>query len=341
MALPNQLRGSVEQPNQLQGSVERPKRLWLAGHQGMVGQALHRLLQQQGIHCLTTDRARLDLTRQADVEQFIASEQPDWIIIAAAKVGGILANRELPADFLYQNLLIQANVIHAAHQHKVQRVMVLGSSCIYPKFAPQPMPEAALLTGSLEPTNEAYAIAKIAGIKLCESYFRQYGADYRAVMPTNLYGPGDNFHPQHSHVIPGLMGRLHQAKLQALPEVAIWGSGQARREFLYVDDAASAIWHLMQLSESRYQQLAPAESRHINIGCGEDLTIAELAQLIAQVVGYQGRLTFDSSQPEGTPRKLLAVDRLTQAGWQPKTNLLAGLQHTYQWFLQHQQSVRC
>lgn len=319
-----------------------PLKVWIAGHQGMVGQALCRLLSPQpGIELVLAGRSSLDLTRQAEVEQFVATTAPDWVIIAAAKVGGIVANQQQPAEFLYQNLLIQANILHAAWQQGVKRLMVLGSSCIYPKQAQQPMAETELLSGALEPSNEPYAIAKIAGIKLCESYFRQYGADFRAVMPTNLYGPGDYFHPEYSHVIPGLLQRIHQAKLAAAPSVPIWGSGAAKREFLHVDDAASAIWRLLSLSQQQYQQLTSAQQRHINVGCGEDVSIAELAAMIAQVVGYQGQLSFDPSQPEGTVRKLLDISKLQKCGWQPTWSLAAGLQQTYQWFLQHQATLRC
>jgi GDP-L-fucose synthase len=317
-------------------------KVFIAGHQGMVGQALCRLLSQQpGIELVLAQRSQLDLTRQAEVEQFFAATAPDWVIIAAAKVGGIVANQQQPAEFLYQNLLIQANILHAAWQQGVERLMVLGSSCIYPKLAQQPMAEAELLTGALEPTNEPYAIAKIAGIKLCESYFRQYGADFRAVMPTNLYGPADYFHPNYSHVIPGLLLRIHQAKLAAAPSVPIWGSGLAKREFLHVDDAASAIWRLLVLSGDQYQQLTSPQQRHINVGCGEDVSIAELADMIAQVVGYQGQLSFDPTQPEGTARKLLDISKLQSCGWQPQWSLPLGLAQTYQWFLQHQATLRC
>lgn len=318
-----------------------PRRIFLAGHQGMVGRALHRLLAQQpDIEVITRSKAALDLTRQADVEQFYATERPDWVIIAAAKVGGIAANQQLPAEFLYQNLMIESNLIHSAWQTGVQRLMFLGSSCIYPKHASQPMSEDALLTAALEPTNEPYAIAKIAGIKLCESYFRQYGVDFRAVMPTNLYGPWDNFHPEHSHVIPGLMWRLHQAKLTASPRVDIWGSGQAKREFLHVDDLAAAVWLLLQLPESRYTEFTTTQLRHINVGSGTDVSIAELASLLAKVVGYQGQLQFDASKPEGTPRKLLNIQKLQQLGFQPSISFEMGLAETYQWLVQHQHDLR-
>ncbi len=324
-----------------QTNLNPMRRIFLAGHQGMVGRALHRLLvQQPGFHVITRTKAELDLTRQADVEQFYASERPDWVIIAAAKVGGIAANQQLPAEFLYQNLLIETNLIHSAWQTGVQRLMFLGSSCIYPKHAPQPMTEDVLLTSALEPTNEPYAIAKIAGIKLCESYYRQYGADFRAVMPTNLYGPWDNFHPEHSHVIPGLMWRLHQAKMNNLSCVDIWGSGQARREFLHVDDLAAAVWLVMQLAEQHYDQVTTQQQRHLNVGTGQDVSIAELATLLAKVVGYKGQLHFDSSKPEGTPRKLLDIQKLQQLGFQPAISFERGLAETYQWLVQHQHALR-
>jgi GDP-L-fucose synthase len=321
---------------------KKPLRIFLAGHQGMVGRALHRLLARNSdFELLVRTKAELDLTRQADVEQFFAKERPDWVICAAAKVGGIVANQQLPAEFIYQNLLIEANVIHSAWQTGVQRLMMLGSSCIYPKLAPQPMTEDALLQGALEPTNEPYAIAKIAGIKMCESYFRQYGADFRAVMPTNLYGPWDNFHPQHSHVIPGMMLRLHQAKLNQSASVDIWGSGRAKREFLHVDDLARAVWQVMLPSAEAYQQLTSVQQRHLNIGCGVDISIGELAVLIADAVGYQGELRFDATQPEGSPQKLLEISKLKALGWQPTIQLQTGLADTYQWFLQHQHDLRC
>ena len=321
--------------------LKRPIRIFLAGHQGMVGRALHRLLMNQpDIELVVRTKAELDLTRQGDVEQFFAGERPDWVIVAAAKVGGIVANQQLPAEFIYQNLLIEANVIHSAWQTGVQRLMMLGSSCIYPKLAQQPMTEDALLQGALEPTNEPYAIAKIAGIKMCESYFRQYGADFRSVMPTNLYGPWDNFHPQHSHVIPGMMLRLHQAKLQGAASVDIWGSGRARREFLHVDDLASAVWQLMLPSADSYQQLTRLQQRHLNIGCGVDISIGELAMLIANAVGFQGELRFDTTKPEGATQKLLEISKLEAIGWRPTIQLQTGLASTYQWFLQHQHDLR-
>lgn len=321
---------------------KKPLRIFLAGHQGMVGRALYRLLANNSdVELMIRTKAELDLTRQGDVEQFFAKQRPDWVICAAAKVGGIVANQQLPAEFIYQNLLIEANVIHSAWQTGVQRLMMLGSSCIYPKLAPQPMTEDALLQGALEPTNEPYAIAKIAGIKMCESYYRQYGADFRAVMPTNLYGSWDNFHPQHSHVIPGMMLRLHQAKLNQASSVDIWGSGRVRREFLHVDDLARAVWQVMLPSAEAYQQLTSVQQRHLNIGCGVDISIGELAELIADAVGYQGELRFDATKPEGSPQKLLEISKLKALGWQPTIPLQTGLADTYQWFLQHQHEMRC
>lgn len=318
-------------------SFAKPLRIFLAGHQGMVGRALHSLLSRlPGIELLVRSRKELDLTRQADVEHFFAAEKPDWVIIAAAKVGGILANQTLPADFIYQNLMIEANIVHSSWQSGVKRLMLLGSSCIYPKFADQPMREECLLSGVLEPTNEPYAVAKIAGIKLCESYQRQYGADFRAVMPTNLYGPWDNFHPEYSHVVPGLMRRLHQAKVQDAPDVAVWGSGKARREFLHVDDLAAAVWLVMQQPVESYASLTSSQCCHINVGCGQDISIAELASAIAEVVGYRGQLQFDATMPEGTPRKLLSIDKLSSLGWAPNISLRQGLTDTYQWWLSQQ-----
>ena len=322
-------------------TAEKPLKIFLAGHLGMVGSSLLRLLQPlPQLQLILRTKAELDLTRQAEVEQLFDREKPDWVIIAAAKVGGIVANQTLPADFIYQNLMIETNIIHSSAVHGVKRLMMLGSSCIYPKFASQPMTEDALLSGALEPTNEPYALAKIAGIKMCESYFRQYGCDFRAVMPTNLYGPWDNFHPQYSHVIPGLMQRLHQAKLANAAAVNIWGTGQAKREFLHVDDVARAVWLLLQLDSDVYQSITTAEQRHINIGSGVDIQISELAAQMAAVMGYQGQLQFDSSQPEGSPRKLLHVGKLNALGWQPQIELTAGLTDTYQWFLQHQHDLR-
>lgn len=317
------------------------RRIFIAGHNGMVGSALVRQLQQTGnIEIITRNRSQLDLTNQAAVQEFFANEAIDQIYLAAARVGGIHANNSYPADFIYENLMVQANVIHAAHLANIQQLLFLGSSCIYPRLSPQPMKEEYLLTGPLEPTNEPYAIAKIAGIKLCESYNRQYGRDYRSVMPTNLYGPGDNFHPENSHVIPAMLRRFHAAKLADASEVTIWGSGRPMREFLHVDDMAAACIHLMNLDKETYQTHTQPMLSHINIGTGVDCTIAELAETMQKVVGFTGRLVFDSSKPDGTPRKLLDVSRLNALGWHHSTSLEQGLHNTYQWFLKNQNNIR-
>jgi GDP-L-fucose synthase len=306
----------------------------------MVGSAIVRQLLAQGVassHIITRTHAELDLTNQAAVQAFFASEKPTQVYLAAAKVGGIHANNTYPADFIYQNLMIQANVIEAAFQNGVQKLLFLGSSCIYPRMADQPMREDALLTSTLEPTNEPYAIAKIAGIKLCESYNRQYGAshgvDYRSVMPTNLYGPGDNYHPENSHVIPALIRRFHEAKLANAPRVAIWGTGTPRREFLYVDDMAAASVHVMQLPKAIYDQYTTPMQSHINVGSGSDVTIAEVAQTIAQTVGYTGQIEFDVSKPDGAPRKWMDSSRLNALGWRAQVDLHAGLAAAYQDFV--------
>lgn len=298
----------------------------------MVGSAIVRTLQAQGVapeRILTRTHAELDLTDQQAVMAFFAQERPTQVYLAAARVGGIHANNTYPAEFIYQNLMIQANVVHAAHTHGVQKLLFLGSSCIYPKLAPQPMAEDALLTGPLEPTNEPYAVAKIAGIKLCESYNRQYGRDYRSVMPTNLYGPGDNYHPENSHVIPALLRRFHEAKLAGSSEVVIWGTGTPRREFLYVDDMAAASVFVMNLSPEVYRANVQPQLSHINVGYGEDVTIAELAQTIARVVGFQGQIRFDPSKPDGAPRKWMSSERLNALGWQVTTTLEQGLGIAY------------
>lgn len=298
----------------------------------MVGSAIVRALKAQGVsdqQIVTRTHDELDLTDQRAVCLFFETEHPTQVYLAAAKVGGIHANNTYPADFIYQNLMIQANVIHAAHLYGVQKLLFLGSSCIYPKYAQQPMAESALLTGSLESTNEPYAVAKIAGIKLCESYNRQYGRDYRSVMPTNLYGPGDNYHPDNSHVIPGLLRRFHVATITNSPEVAIWGTGKPRREFLYVDDMAEAGVFVMNFSPEVYSAQVQPQLGHINVGFGSDVTIAELAQIVARVVGYKGRVTFDTSKPDGVPRKLMDSGRLNAMGWIPRMGLEQGLQRTY------------
>jgi len=303
-------------------------RIYVAGHRGMVGSAIVRTLLAQGVpqeDIITRTHAELDLANQAAVNDFFAAEQPDQVYLAAAKVGGIHANNTYAADFIYQNLMLQANVIHAAHVHGVQKLLFLGSSCIYPRMAPQPMAEEALLTGPLEPTNEPYAIAKIAGIKLCESYNRQYGRDYRSVMPTNLYGPGDNYHPENSHVIPALIRRFHEAKVSAAPEVVIWGTGTPRREFLYVDDMAAASVFVMNLPMIDYTQQTQPMRSHVNVGSGSDVTIAELAQAVAEAVEYKGQISFDATKPDGAPRKWLSSQRLNAMGWQAAVSLNDGL----------------
>ncbi|OYU12422.1 MAG: GDP-fucose synthetase [Comamonadaceae bacterium PBBC1] len=317
--------------------MTEPK-IYVAGHKGMVGSAIVRALQAQGhTRFVTRSHAEFDLTNQAAVREFFEKEKPDQVYLAAAKVGGIHANNTYPADFIYQNLMVQANVIDAAFQNGVQKLLFLGSSCIYPRMAEQPLREDALLTGPLEPTNEPYAIAKIAGIKLCESYNRQYGqshgVDYRSVMPTNLYGPGDNYHPENSHVIPALIRRFHEAKVSQSPSVAIWGTGTPKREFLYVDDMAAASVHVMNLPKALYDQHTSPMQSHINVGYGEDVTIAQVAQTVAQTVGYSGRIEFDTSKPDGTPRKWMDSRRLNSLGWQAQVPLPQGLTQAYADFL--------
>ncbi|MEL6584021.1 MAG: GDP-L-fucose synthase [Pseudomonadota bacterium] len=320
-------------------------RIFVAGHRGMVGGAILRQLSGrkaggEDLTLITRTSAELDLTDQSAVAALFAQERPDAVILAAAKVGGILANNSYPAQFIYENLMMECNVIHQAYAHGVTRLLSLGSSCIYPKMAPQPMREDALLTGVLEPTNEPYAIAKIAAIKLCESYNRQYGTDYRSVMPTNLYGPGDNFHPENSHVLPALMRRFHEAAQNGAEEVTIWGTGTPRREFLHVDDMAEASLFVMGLDAETYAENTEPMLSHINVGSGVDVTIRELAETIAEVTGFKGRIGFDTSKPDGTPRKLMDVSRLAQMGWSSKVALKEGIAETYQWFLQHQQDLR-
>ena len=315
-------------------------RIFVAGHRGMVGSAILRRLEAQGVETITRTRAELDLTSQADVRAFYERAKPDAVVVAAAKVGGIHANNTFPADFIYENLMIETNLIHGAFQGGVDRLLFLGSSCIYPRGAAQPMADNALLTGTLEPTNEPYAIAKIAGIKLCESYNRQHGTDFRSVMPTNLYGPGDNFHPTNSHVLPALIRRFHEAAVQGLGEVAVWGSGRPMREFLHVDDMAEACLFMMNLDRATYAQHTTPMLSHINVGTGTDVSIAELAQLVAVVTGYTGRITFDATKPDGTLRKLMDVSRLASMGWTAKTPLTEGLRQTYAWFLDNYPTLR-
>lgn len=319
----------------------KKQRVFVAGHRGMVGSAIVRRLQVLGYeNILTASRDELNLLDQAAVLAWFKEHKPEQVYVAAAKVGGIQANNTQPAEFIYQNLMIEANLVHAAHQTGVQKLLFLGSSCIYPKFAEQPMREDALLTGVLEPTNEPYAVAKIAGIKLCESYNRQYGRDYRSVMPTNLYGPNDNFHPENSHVIPALMRRFHEAVQQNASEVVIWGSGKPMREFLHVDDMASASVHVMELDEDTYQANTQPMLSHINVGTGVDCTIRELAETLATVTGFKGKLTFDTSKPDGTPRKLMDVSRLESLDWTHTIPLEEGLQDTYRWYLEHVETAR-
>jgi len=317
-------------------------RIYVAGHRGMVGGAILRQLEArrdagEDLTLITRTSAELDLTDQAEVRAFMTAERPDQVVLAAAKVGGIIANNSYPAQFIYENLMIECNVIHQAYAAGVQKLLQLGSSCIYPKLADQPMREEALLTGTLEPTNEPYAIAKIAGIKLCESYNRQYGTDYRSVMPTNLYGPGDNFHPKNSHVLPALIRRFHAAVQDGADEVVIWGSGTPMREFLHVDDMAAASLFVMDLDGETYGRETQEMLSHINVGSGTDVTIRELAETVARVTGFGGRLSFDATKPDGAPRKLMDVSRLAQLGWRASIGLEQGIRGTYDWFLKQRQ----
>ncbi len=317
------------------------KRIFVAGHRGMVGSAIVRRLDKAGgCEVVTRTRNELDLFSQADVLRFFETEKIDQVYLAAAKVGGIVANNTYPAEFIYENLTIQNNIVHAAHVNGVQDLLFLGSSCIYPKLAEQPMTEKALLTGPLEETNEPYAIAKIAGIKMCESYNRQYGRNYRSVMPTNLYGENDNFHPENSHVIPALIRRFHEAKLAKQAEVVAWGTGKPMREFLHVDDMAAASIYVMNLDTATYEANTEQMLSHINVGTGIDCTIRELVETVAKVVGYQGQITFDTTKPDGAPRKLMNVSRLGDLGWKASIKLESGLTSTYEWFLENQDSFR-
>jgi GDP-L-fucose synthase len=321
--------------------MNRDARIFVAGHRGMVGSAIVRRLQALGYtNLITRGREELDLVDQAAVNAFFAENKIDQVYMASAKVGGIHANNTYPAEFIYQNLMVEANIIHAAHMNDVNKLLFLGSSCIYPKFAEQPMKEEALVTGVLEPTNEPYAVAKIAGIKLCESYNRQYGRDYRSVMPTNLYGPNDNFHPENSHVVPALLKRFHEATQRGDNEVVIWGSGKPQREFLHVDDMAAACVHVMELNDETYQAHTQPMLSHINVGTGVDCSIRELAETIARVTEYQGELKFDSTKPDGTPRKLMDVSRLKALGWQSSISLEDGLRNAYRWFVENQHQAR-
>ena len=315
-------------------------RIYVAGHRGLVGSAIVRQLEGRGIsNLITRTHKELELTNQAAVDTFFEQEQPEYVILAAARVGGIHANNTYPADFIYDNLMIEANVIQAAYMNNVKRLLFLGSSCIYPRAVAQPMREDALLTDTLEPTNEPYAIAKIAGIKLCESYNRQHGTDYRSVMPTNLYGVGDNFHAENSHVIPALIRRFHEAKLNHDPEVVVWGSGRPKREFLYVDDMADASIYVLELDRETYQASTQPMLSHINVGTGQDCTIEELAITIKDVVGFEGKVSFDSSKPDGSPRKLMDVSRLKSLGWANKISMKEGLEKTYHWYTEQSASA--
>ena len=317
------------------------ERIFVAGHNGMVGSAIVRQLNARGAcEVITRNRSELDLLDSTAVQTFLSNEGIDAVYVAAAKVGGIIANNTYPAEFIYQNLMIQCNLVHGAYLAGIKKLLFLGSSCIYPKMASQPMREDALLTGVLESTNEPYAIAKIAGIKLCESYNRQYGVDYRSVMPTNLYGENDNFHPENSHVIPAMMRRFHLAKMGGDDSVTVWGTGNPMREFLHVDDMAAASVYVMNLAPNIYSEHTQDMLSHINVGTGVDCTIGELAETMAKVVGFKGDIVFDTTKPDGTPRKLMDVSRLVSLGWNANIGLEQGLTMTYEWFLQHEDSIR-
>jgi len=321
--------------------MNKKSKIYVAGHRGLVGSAILRQLECHGfVNIITRTHAELDLCNQASVHTFFAEQKPDYVILAAAKVGGVHANNTYPAEFIYENMMIEANVIDASYKYNVARLLFLGSSCIYPKFAAQPMQEDSLLTSVLEQTNEPYAVAKIAGIKLCESYNRQYGTDFRSVMPTNLYGQGDNFHPENSHVIPALMRRFHKAKQRGDTEVVVWGTGNAKREFMHVDDMATASLYVLQLDDDTYKENTCDMLSHINIGTGIDCSIAEMAETIKRVVGFEGEIVFDASKPDGPPRKLLDVSRLKTMGWQSAISLEEGLIMTYEWFLENEQDLR-
>jgi GDP-L-fucose synthase len=321
--------------------MNKTLKIYVAGHRGMVGSAIVRKLQADGFNnIIVCTHAELDLTNQEAVNAFFKEERPEQVYLAAAKVGGIHANNTYPAEFIYENLMVQNNVVHAAWRQGVQKLLFLGSSCIYPRMVKQPMLESAMLTGTLEPTNEPYAIAKIAGIKLCESYNRQYGVDYRSVMPANLYGPGDNYHPENSHVIPALIRRFHEAKVINKPDVIIWGTGTPRREFLYVDDMAAASVHLMNLDKAVYDKHTSSMQSHINVGYGDDITIADLANAVREALEYSGQIKFDASKPDGTPSKLMDSTKLNSLSWKPQVDLKDGLKKAYADFLTHADILR-
>tara|TARA_A100001011_G_scaffold302776_1_gene316559 strand:+ start:3783 stop:4742 length:960 start_codon:yes stop_codon:yes gene_type:complete len=316
--------------------LNKEDKIYVAGHKGLVGSSIVRFLQKKGFsNLILRNHKQLDLTDQAKVEDFFSSERPDIVIIAAARVGGIHANNTYPAEFIYQNLMIESNLIHSSFINNVKRLLFLGSTCIYPRDSRQPMKEDDLLTGVLEPTNEPYAIAKIAGIKLCESYNRQYGTDYRSIMPTSLYGTNDNFHPTNSHVIPALIRRFHEAKINHDSEVVVWGTGEVKREFLYVDDLADASFFVLDLNKDTYEKHTSPLLSHLNVGSGSDLSIKNLASLVKEVTNFQGKITYDSSKPDGTPRKLVDISRLSNIGWKAKTDLVSGLSITYKWYLEN------
>ena len=321
--------------NTINGEMNKEDKIYVAGHTGLVGSAIIRHLKSLGFNNLIMKTHKeLDLTNQADVQKFFNKEKPNFVVIAAAKVGGIHANNTYPADFIYKNMMIEANIINSSYENNVKRLLFLGSTCIYPRKVAQPMREDALLTGVLEPTNEPYALAKIAGIKLCESYNRQHGTDFRSVMPTSLYGKNDNFHPTNSHVIPALIQRFHNAKVKDEKEVVVWGTGNAMREFLYVDDMAEAAIFILNLNKKTYDENTDTMLSHINIGTGVDVTTRELAESIREVVGFQGKLIFDKTKPDGAPRKLIDVSRLSKMGWSYSTDLKLGLKLTYDWYLE-------
>jgi nucleoside-diphosphate-sugar epimerase len=315
-------------------------RVFVAGHRGMAGSAIRRKLEQAGVELVTRSRQDLDLTDRSAVRSFLQDTRPDVAIVAAARVGGIAANSNFPAEFIHENLAIECNLIDESFRAGIRRLLFLGSSCIYPKHAPQPIPESSLMTGPLEPTNEPYAIAKIAGIKLCESYNRQHGTDYRSVMPTNLYGPGDYFHPENSHVLPALIMRFHEAASRGDPEVTVWGSGSPRREFLHVDDMADAAIFVLNMDEQQYKDSTQPMLSHINVGYGDDVSISELAAIIAEITGFGGRIAFDASKPDGTPRKLLDVSLLSSLGWTAQIRLRDGIRQTYDWFRANFEQLR-